>query len=312
MPNKISLADLVDPSTFPNKVLAKLLVGKSDAVDPVFMLLLLLPYIIGRWILFPILDEHPELRPRLPQLLGEDGRISQPKLEELFVQSVRETMERLVRERTQKNSPVAMHLLEYANQADPPAALVDSIDAELQRTTLGLRWLVGDLEDFLQTAHLLLIEELQPLRSSPEKLVEAFLTGNCNYTLRNVRYRIIDHGRRSFAQKRRPTALINVEGLRQLEGREGTHLLRDPSPTPEEVVADSDLAEHVLRLVAQEFPGKPRKLEICKYLLKDNRLSSAELANLIRCSKKTVDRDLAELGKCCRLGLFLRRKRFSR
>jgi len=281
-------------------------------VEPVFVLLLLLPYLFGRWILFPILDEHPELRSRFPQLLGEDGRISRPKLDELFAQSARESTERLVKERTQENSPLAMCLLEYANQADPPAALVDSINAELRKMAPGLHWLVGDGEDFLQTAHLLLIEELQPIRSSPERLVEAFLTGNCNYTLRNVRHRIIDHGRLAFAQKRRPRALVDVGELEQFEDREETRLLRDPHPTPEEIVADGDIAEGFLRLVAQEFPGKPRKLEICKYLLKYNRLSCAELANLIHCSKKTVNRDLVELGKCGRLRLFLHWKRFSK
>jgi hypothetical protein len=304
MPNRFSLGDLTDLSNYPNAQLAKLVTGGLMALEPTFAALSLLPYFILCWISFITLDKSLEARSLFPSLLGENGRASLPKVNEVYKKYMAQRMESIMRERAQRNSPIGMKVLEYASEADPPAALVNSFTFEFRKMLYRLRNLNMPAEDALQTAQLHLTEKLQPLRESREKLLEAFFAASCNYTMKNVYSKLVDDLRCALAQKRRPTSLIKVGGLREFEELSSVPQ-PSHSPTPEDVVAVKQAEEHIRNLVVEAFPGDSRKFEIIRNLLRDPDLSSADLARQLGCSKKTIDRDLAKLRGCQTLRAFL-------
>jgi DNA-directed RNA polymerase specialized sigma24 family protein len=301
---KISLAELVELSAFPNQELAKIMAGNQDTLEACTLFLLLLPYFILCWICFITADEIPDTKSLFPELLGENGTISFSKLNDAYAGSIAKRLECIVRDKAQKNLPIALRLLVYASQTDPDAALVDSFVPEFRKRLHRLGYLGMDLEDGLQTAQLHLVEELQPLRQSKERLFEALLSATCNYAMRNVYYKLVDDWKVVLALKRKPRDLIEFEEWLKFEEL-SPPTESGPAITLEDFVAAKQSEERILKVAAEAFPGDSRKVQIIRDLLQDPDLSSEDLARHLGCSKKTIDRDLSKLRQCQLLRAFL-------
>ncbi len=300
---RMSLAEVVELSAFPNQELAKIMAGNLDTLDAC-TIFLLLPYFILSWTCFITAEKLPDAKSLFPALLGENGTISRSKLNEAYIQSIVQRLECIAREKAQRNLPIALRLLVYASQSDPDAALVDSFIPEFRKRLYRLGYRGMDLEDGLQTAQQHLIEELQPLRQSQEQLFEALLSATCNYTMLNVYHKLVDDQRAALALKRKPEGLIQFEEWLEFEELPPA-MESGPAPTLEDFVAVKQSEDQILKIVAEAFPGDTRKLKVICDLFQDPDFSSEDLARHLGCSKRTIDRDLSKLRQCQPLRDFL-------
>ena len=257
------------------------------------------------WVRLPVLlmhrafsiffEQEPEIASRFDEVLDDTGKFCPAQLNGFIQKFVIERIERTVQAARLKNSDTALDLINYAAKEDSPPDAIERLLPEM-KVVASMGYAHAERDDAQQAAALCLLEHLDSLRKSREKLFQAFFGGTLNYVFPMVRNKLIDEYRTDHAQKRAPAGLESLDqGLEPFGG--DSHRYKDKSESIEEYTIAKDLVTKLLRVIDENFPNEPRLQQIVKMRLENEGLSSADLADRLGCSKKTIDRDLAKLRK---------------
>lgn len=286
------LPSFLDFEGYPPQLHADLAVGNE--ADTFFWVLL--PVLLVRRAMSTAFKLEPEHAAQcFPEVLDGNGNFCPTKHDTLIQKFVIERLESAIREARQKNSNIALDLIDYVAQKGTPTEPIQTLIPELNKIAASFRYRAAERDDVRQTAVLSLLEELDILVRSREKLFKAFFDARLNYIYRRVKNKLIDQIRRDRAQKRTPARLESFDeqahGLCQASSLGYNN---EPASSEEATIA-KDLEIKLLQIIAKAFPNQPRLQQIAKLLWENGSLSSSNLADLLRCSKKTIDRDMAKL-----------------
>jgi RNA polymerase sigma factor (sigma-70 family) len=300
----VKLSEVLDFRNHPPKLQASIMVGDRHNT----LCWVALPALIARHITLTVFHEEPELAARcFPDLIDESGRPRVAKVDQQFRDGYARQVEAAFHAAAENNSPVARSLVDYADQQGRPSESIEALVPALRRMVMRLGYAGADQDDASQTAILLLLQELQALRESREKLFETFFSARLNFIVHTVQSRVIDQFRAANAQKRTPRGLESLPDETAGDSDKLSAQFKEPSNSIEDVVVADDLTAKLLRLIAEEFPGESRIRRIVELRFEDPSHSSVDLARTLGVSKKTIDRDLANLRNSSAIAEFVRK-----
>jgi RNA polymerase sigma factor (sigma-70 family) len=286
------LPNFLDFKNYPAELNASLAV--RNELDTLFWVVL--PVLLVRHAMSTAFRLEPELATQyFPEVLDETGNFCPTKHDNLIQEFVIERLGPAIQEARQKNSNFALDLIDYAAQEDPPTEPILTLIPELNKIVASFRYRAAEPDDARQDAVLCILEELDALRKSREKLFQAFFDARLNYIYPRVKNKLIDQIRRDRAQKRTPTRLESLDDQVQELCQANSLGYNNQPVSIEEATIAKDLEIKLLQRIAKAFPNQPRLQQIAKLRWENERLSCSDLADLLRCSKKTIDRDLAKL-----------------